>query len=164
MTYLWNFTDFNEVVALCQFLWISSHRLKIICFGIFWMKSSTRLCLADTNFSGWYKGNSCAVMVWFSLTVCTLCIITLRIGMIIYVSFFIAQFVITNCLLFGGSEYELSYKYNIPPGILKVITDMFLPHIGLSELEDECFSKILPKVKKTWWMHIFISVLCKFIL
>lgn len=29
--------------------------------------------------------------------------------------------------------------------ILKVITDMFLPHIGLSELEDECFSKILPK-------------------
>uniref|UniRef100_A0A3B4AR73 Uncharacterized protein n=1 Tax=Periophthalmus magnuspinnatus TaxID=409849 RepID=A0A3B4AR73_9GOBI len=30
-------------------------------------------------------------------------------------------------------------------GILKVITDMFLPHIGLSELEDECFSKVLPK-------------------
>ncbi|XP_033821473.2 uncharacterized protein C1orf112 homolog [Periophthalmus magnuspinnatus] len=29
--------------------------------------------------------------------------------------------------------------------ILKVITDMFLPHIGLSELEDECFSKVLPK-------------------
>uniref|UniRef100_A0A8D0D445 Fignl1 interacting regulator of recombination and mitosis n=1 Tax=Sander lucioperca TaxID=283035 RepID=A0A8D0D445_SANLU len=29
--------------------------------------------------------------------------------------------------------------------ILKIITDMFLPHIGLSELEDECFSKILPK-------------------
>ncbi|KAF3834863.1 hypothetical protein F7725_027421 [Dissostichus mawsoni] len=26
-----------------------------------------------------------------------------------------------------------------------IITDMFLPHIGLSELEDECFSKILPK-------------------
>ncbi|XP_034035704.1 uncharacterized protein C1orf112 homolog isoform X2 [Thalassophryne amazonica] len=29
--------------------------------------------------------------------------------------------------------------------ILKIITDMFLPHIGLSELEEECFSKILPK-------------------
>ncbi|XP_058494397.1 FIGNL1-interacting regulator of recombination and mitosis isoform X1 [Solea solea] len=29
--------------------------------------------------------------------------------------------------------------------ILKIITDLFLPHIGLSELEDECFSKILPK-------------------
>ncbi|XP_028299347.1 FIGNL1-interacting regulator of recombination and mitosis [Gouania willdenowi] len=29
--------------------------------------------------------------------------------------------------------------------ILKIITDMFLPHIGLSELESECFSKILPK-------------------
>ncbi|KAM9357562.1 FIGNL1-interacting regulator of recombination and mitosis [Symphorus nematophorus] len=29
--------------------------------------------------------------------------------------------------------------------ILKIITEMFLPHIGLSELEDECFSKILPK-------------------
>uniref|UniRef100_A0A3Q0S684 Fignl1 interacting regulator of recombination and mitosis n=1 Tax=Amphilophus citrinellus TaxID=61819 RepID=A0A3Q0S684_AMPCI len=30
--------------------------------------------------------------------------------------------------------------------ILKIITDMFLPHIGLRDLEDECFSKILPKV------------------
>ncbi|XP_071343776.1 FIGNL1-interacting regulator of recombination and mitosis isoform X2 [Trachinotus anak] len=29
--------------------------------------------------------------------------------------------------------------------VLKIITDMFLPHIDLSELEDECFSKILPK-------------------
>ncbi|XP_061594134.1 FIGNL1-interacting regulator of recombination and mitosis [Cololabis saira] len=29
--------------------------------------------------------------------------------------------------------------------VLKTITDMFLPHIGLLELEDECFSKILPK-------------------
>ncbi|XP_029905383.1 FIGNL1-interacting regulator of recombination and mitosis [Myripristis murdjan] len=32
--------------------------------------------------------------------------------------------------------------------ILKIITDMFLPHIGLSELENECFSKVLPKVAK----------------
>ncbi|XP_041791809.1 uncharacterized protein C1orf112 homolog [Chelmon rostratus] len=29
--------------------------------------------------------------------------------------------------------------------ILKIITEMFLPHIGLSELEEECFSKVLPK-------------------
>ncbi|XP_062251155.1 FIGNL1-interacting regulator of recombination and mitosis isoform X2 [Platichthys flesus] len=29
--------------------------------------------------------------------------------------------------------------------ILKIITDMFLPHLALSELEDECFSKILPQ-------------------
>uniref|UniRef100_A0A8C6WL66 Si:dkey-97o5.1 n=1 Tax=Neogobius melanostomus TaxID=47308 RepID=A0A8C6WL66_9GOBI len=29
--------------------------------------------------------------------------------------------------------------------ILKIITDMFIPHICLSELEDECFSKVLPK-------------------
>uniref|UniRef100_A0A8C6Q6E0 Fignl1 interacting regulator of recombination and mitosis n=1 Tax=Nothobranchius furzeri TaxID=105023 RepID=A0A8C6Q6E0_NOTFU len=29
--------------------------------------------------------------------------------------------------------------------ILKVIIDLFLPHVGLPELEDECFSKILPK-------------------
>lgn len=29
--------------------------------------------------------------------------------------------------------------------ILKIITDMFLPHISLSELENECFSKVLPK-------------------
>lgn len=34
----------------------------------------------------------------------------------------------------------------MPTGVLKIITDMFLPHIGVSELEDECFSKILPKV------------------
>ena len=30
-------------------------------------------------------------------------------------------------------------------GILKVITEMFLPHIGLKEVE-ACFSKVLPKV------------------
>ncbi|KAM3876153.1 FIGNL1-interacting regulator of recombination and mitosis [Diretmus argenteus] len=29
--------------------------------------------------------------------------------------------------------------------ILKIITDMFLPHIGLSEVESDCFSKVLPK-------------------
>ncbi|XP_013858414.1 FIGNL1-interacting regulator of recombination and mitosis isoform X2 [Austrofundulus limnaeus] len=29
--------------------------------------------------------------------------------------------------------------------ILKIIIDVFLPYIGLSELEDECFSKIFPK-------------------
>lgn len=29
--------------------------------------------------------------------------------------------------------------------ILKIITELFVPHIGLSELEDECFSKVLPK-------------------
>lgn len=38
------------------------------------------------------------------------------------------------------------HHVNIHTGILKIITEMFLPHIGLSELEDECFSKILPKV------------------
>uniref|UniRef100_A0AAQ4QLY9 Fignl1 interacting regulator of recombination and mitosis n=1 Tax=Gasterosteus aculeatus aculeatus TaxID=481459 RepID=A0AAQ4QLY9_GASAC len=38
-------------------------------------------------------------------------------------------------------------KLTISSGsVLKVITDMFLPHMGLSELEDGCFSKILPKV------------------
>ncbi|KAK7888936.1 hypothetical protein WMY93_024496 [Mugilogobius chulae] len=31
-------------------------------------------------------------------------------------------------------------------GILKIITDKFLPHIALLELEAECFSKIFPKV------------------
>ncbi|XP_077463161.1 FIGNL1-interacting regulator of recombination and mitosis isoform X2 [Stigmatopora argus] len=29
--------------------------------------------------------------------------------------------------------------------VLKIITEMFLPHIALSDLENECFSKILPK-------------------
>ncbi|KPP68459.1 hypothetical protein Z043_112863 [Scleropages formosus] len=33
-------------------------------------------------------------------------------------------------------------------GILKVITEMFLPHLSVSELEEECFSKVLPKVVK----------------
>uniref|UniRef100_A0A8C9W3G0 Fignl1 interacting regulator of recombination and mitosis n=1 Tax=Scleropages formosus TaxID=113540 RepID=A0A8C9W3G0_SCLFO len=32
--------------------------------------------------------------------------------------------------------------------ILKVITEMFLPHLSVSELEEECFSKVLPKVVK----------------
>ncbi|XP_041696583.1 uncharacterized protein C1orf112 homolog isoform X1 [Coregonus clupeaformis] len=32
--------------------------------------------------------------------------------------------------------------------VLKIITDMFLPHLSQSELEDECFSKVLPKVEK----------------
>lgn len=32
-------------------------------------------------------------------------------------------------------------------GILKIITDMFLPHIRLSELEEQCFAIFLPKVK-----------------
>uniref|UniRef100_A0A3B5M053 Fignl1 interacting regulator of recombination and mitosis n=1 Tax=Xiphophorus couchianus TaxID=32473 RepID=A0A3B5M053_9TELE len=36
-------------------------------------------------------------------------------------------------------------KLTISSRILKIITEMFLPHIGLSELEEECFSKILPK-------------------
>lgn len=34
----------------------------------------------------------------------------------------------------------------VSTGVLKVVTEMFLPHIELSELEKECFSKILPKV------------------
>ncbi|XP_034035705.1 uncharacterized protein C1orf112 homolog isoform X3 [Thalassophryne amazonica] len=38
-----------------------------------------------------------------------------------------------------------SESWNDHIRILKIITDMFLPHIGLSELEEECFSKILPK-------------------
>uniref|UniRef100_A0A3Q2YE23 Fignl1 interacting regulator of recombination and mitosis n=1 Tax=Hippocampus comes TaxID=109280 RepID=A0A3Q2YE23_HIPCM len=37
----------------------------------------------------------------------------------------------------------------LPPtsllGVLKIITDLFLPHIALLDLENECFSKILPK-------------------
>uniref|UniRef100_A0A3Q3X7Q0 Uncharacterized protein n=1 Tax=Mola mola TaxID=94237 RepID=A0A3Q3X7Q0_MOLML len=33
----------------------------------------------------------------------------------------------------------------VSAGILKIITEKFLPHIGLPELEEECFSKILPK-------------------
>lgn len=93
--------------------------------------------------------NEFAELLWFSLTVCTLCIMSLRVGMIIYVSFFIAQLTSTNTLwleYFFWSKYELSEKDNVSAGILKIITEMFLPHIGLSELEEECFSKILPKV------------------
>lgn len=31
--------------------------------------------------------------------------------------------------------------------VLQIIVDMFLPHLPLSELEEECFSKLLPKVR-----------------
>lgn len=31
--------------------------------------------------------------------------------------------------------------------VLQIIVDMFLPHVPLCELEEECFSKILPKVR-----------------
>lgn len=31
--------------------------------------------------------------------------------------------------------------------VLQIIVDMFLPHLPPSELEEECFSKILPKVR-----------------
>ncbi|XP_041126871.1 uncharacterized protein C1orf112 homolog [Polyodon spathula] len=30
--------------------------------------------------------------------------------------------------------------------VLKILTEMFLPHLNLAELEEECFSKLLPKV------------------
>ncbi|KAL2089458.1 hypothetical protein ACEWY4_014146 [Coilia grayii] len=34
--------------------------------------------------------------------------------------------------------------------VLRIIMDMFLPHLRLSELEEECFSKVLPKVVKVF--------------
>lgn len=49
--------------------------------------------------------------------------------------------------------HELSYEQIVTAGVLKVITDMFLPHMGLSELEDGCFSKILPKVNNRMNAH-----------
>ncbi|KAI3368821.1 hypothetical protein L3Q82_025800 [Scortum barcoo] len=48
--------------------------------------------------------------------------------------------ILTTCGLLHKSE-----NWDDHLRILKIITDMFLPHIGLSELEEECFSKILPK-------------------
>ncbi|KAM3620181.1 uncharacterized protein V6R79_019427 [Siganus canaliculatus] len=47
-----------------------------------------------------------------------------------------------NCLYSLHHESE-SWDEHIR--VLKIITDMFLPHLNLSELENECFSKILPK-------------------
>ncbi|XP_030289356.1 FIGNL1-interacting regulator of recombination and mitosis [Sparus aurata] len=44
------------------------------------------------------------------------------------------------------SLHDKSESWDDHIRILKIITEMFLPHIGLSELEDECLSKILPKV------------------
>ncbi|XP_015251801.1 PREDICTED: uncharacterized protein C1orf112 homolog isoform X1 [Cyprinodon variegatus] len=41
-------------------------------------------------------------------------------------------------------HYE-SDSWNDHLRILKIITEMFLPHIGLPQLEEDCFSKILPK-------------------
>ncbi|KAJ0065120.1 hypothetical protein NL108_005594, partial [Boleophthalmus pectinirostris] len=42
-------------------------------------------------------------------------------------------------------KLTISFFWDDHIRILKIITDKFLPHIGLSELEDECFSKVLPK-------------------
>lgn len=86
---------------------------------------------------------SCITLI--SLTICsTLCIMSQTVGMIIYVSFYLCRLLLLTvnfvvCVLFDPS-------LNVRAGILKIITEMFLPHIGLSELEEECFSKILPKV------------------
>lgn len=52
------------------------------------------------------------------------------------------------------------YKNNISVGILKIITEMFLPHIAVSELEEECFSKILPKVNNMLSMCCLYCLLC----
>lgn len=51
--------------------------------------------------------------------------------------------------------------FNVSVGILKIITEMFLPHISLSELENECFSKILPKVNmaSTYLPYLIIPVI-----
>ncbi|KAM8890592.1 FIGNL1-interacting regulator of recombination and mitosis isoform 1-T2 [Synchiropus picturatus] len=38
-----------------------------------------------------------------------------------------------------------SEKWDDHLRVLKIITDMFLPHIALTELDNECFSQILPK-------------------
>ncbi|KAM9831398.1 FIGNL1-interacting regulator of recombination and mitosis [Neosynchiropus ocellatus] len=38
-----------------------------------------------------------------------------------------------------------SEKWDDQLRVLKIITDMFLPHIALTELDNECFSQILPK-------------------
>ncbi|KAF7657876.1 hypothetical protein LDENG_00021100 [Lucifuga dentata] len=51
-------------------------------------------------------------------------------------------------MVFFDCLHSLHYKsesWDDHIRILKIIADMFLPHIGLSELEDECFSKVLPK-------------------
>ncbi|XP_075895700.1 FIGNL1-interacting regulator of recombination and mitosis [Nelusetta ayraudi] len=53
------------------------------------------------------------------------------------------------CLFFPdclNSLHNESESWDDHIRILKIITEMFLPHISLSELEKECFSKILPKV------------------
>ncbi|XP_066548039.1 FIGNL1-interacting regulator of recombination and mitosis [Amia ocellicauda] len=34
--------------------------------------------------------------------------------------------------------------------VLKILTEMFLPHLNLADLEEECFSKVLPKVDKVF--------------
>lgn len=84
-------------------------------------------------------------MLWFSLTFVTLCITNLKVGKITYVS--------SHCRIITCKQHLVMIiiwtvvkKHDILAGILKIITEMFLPHIGLSDLEDECFSKILPKV------------------
>ncbi|XP_053531761.1 uncharacterized protein C1orf112 homolog isoform X3 [Ictalurus punctatus] len=44
------------------------------------------------------------------------------------------------------SFHQNTNSWNEHINVLQIIVDMFLPHLPLSELEEECFSKLLPKV------------------
>ncbi|KAL4635082.1 hypothetical protein GN956_G14054 [Arapaima gigas] len=46
------------------------------------------------------------------------------------------------------SFQRTAHLFVLPAGILKVITEMFLPHLTVSQLEEECFSMVLPKAVK----------------
>ncbi|XP_048833347.1 uncharacterized protein C1orf112 homolog isoform X2 [Brienomyrus brachyistius] len=48
------------------------------------------------------------------------------------------------------SMYQNTNNWEESIRILRIISEMFLPHLGVSDLEEECFSKVLPKVVKVF--------------
>ncbi|XP_072555873.1 FIGNL1-interacting regulator of recombination and mitosis [Paramormyrops kingsleyae] len=48
------------------------------------------------------------------------------------------------------SMYQNTNNWEESIRILRIISEMFLPHLRVSDLEEECFSKVLPKVAKVF--------------
>ncbi|KAI5090351.1 hypothetical protein C0J45_19212, partial [Silurus meridionalis] len=57
---------------------------------------------------------------------------------------FTSHNLIQHCII---PQHYNTALWNEHTNVLQIIVDMFLPHVPPSELEEECFSKILPKVE-----------------
>lgn len=72
----------------------------------------------------------------------------LKIKYLIY--FCLMQFFVSSGRLLHISDNHTLFFCNVQmscfPGVLRILTEMFLPHISLADLEQTFFSKVLPKV------------------